>query len=133
MKFAITFLYIHTRFAAVIITNSKGEIEMKKVILICLSLLLSGCVNKEIIDDINIEVGVGYDLAEDEKDKYRGTVLFQEFQPDQSVINRTFSGSGKLRQDIRLDVSKQTSEPVVTGGLKLAVFGPEISKKGFLT
>ncbi len=118
------------QFAAVIIANSKGEIEMKKVILICLSLLLSGCVDKEIIDDINIEVGVGYDLAEDEKDKFRGTVLFQEFQPDQSVINRTFSGSGKLRQDIRLDVSKQTSEPVVTGGLKLAVFGPEISKKG---
>ncbi|MBN8204201.1 Ger(x)C family spore germination protein [Bacillus sp. NTK034] len=117
-------------FPAVIIANSKGEIEMKKLILICLSLLLSGCVEKEILDDINIEVGVGYDLAEDEKDKYRGTALFQEFQPDQSVINRTFSGNGKLRQDVRLDISKQTSEPVVTGGLKLAVFGPEISKIG---
>jgi spore germination protein len=112
------------------IANIKGEAEMKKLILICLFLLLSGCVDKEIIDDINIEVGVGYDLAEDEKDKFRGTVLFQEFQPDQSVINRTFSGNGKLGQDVRLDVSKQTSEPVVTGGLKLAIFGPEISKKG---
>ncbi len=65
---------------------------MKKLITICLSLLLSGCLDKEIIDDINIEVGVGYDLAEEEKDKYRGTILFQEFQPDESVINRTFSG-----------------------------------------
>jgi spore germination protein len=118
--------------AAVIVANIKGETEMKKLILICLSLLLSGCVEKEIIDDINIEVGVGYDLAEDEKDKFRGTVLFQEFQPDQSVINRTFSGNGKLRQDIRLDVSKQTSEPVVTGGLKLAVFGPEVSRRGII-
>ncbi|MBY0159081.1 Ger(x)C family spore germination protein [Cytobacillus sp. FSL W8-0315] len=103
---------------------------MKKLILLCLVLLLSGCVDKEILDDINIEVGVGYDLADDLKDKYRGTVLFQEFQPDKSVINRTFSGSGKLRQDLLLEVTKQSSEPVVTGGLKLAVFGPELSKKG---
>ncbi|RBP89933.1 spore germination protein [Cytobacillus firmus] len=103
---------------------------MKKLILICLSLLLSGCVKKEIIDDINIEVGVGYDAAEEEKDKYRGTVLFQEFQPDKSVINRTFSGNGKLRQDLILDISKQSSEPVVTGGLALAIMGTEISRKG---
>ncbi|RBP91341.1 spore germination protein [Cytobacillus firmus] len=103
---------------------------MKKLILFCLVLLLSGCVDKEILDDINIEVGVGYDLAEDSKDKYRGTVLFQEFQPDKTVINRTFSGSGKLRQDLLLEVTKQSSEPVVTGGLKLAVFGPELAKKG---
>ncbi|MDM5228572.1 Ger(x)C family spore germination protein [Cytobacillus sp. NJ13] len=103
---------------------------MKKLILLCLVLLLSGCVEKEIIDDINIEVGVGYDLAEDPKDRYRGTVLFQEFQPDKSVINRTFSGSGKLRQDLLLEVTKQSSEPVVTGGLKVAVFGPEISRAG---
>ncbi|WP_264740766.1 Ger(x)C family spore germination protein [Cytobacillus firmus] len=102
---------------------------MKKLILFCL-VLLSGCVEKEIIDDINIEVGVGYDLAEDSKDKYRGTVLFQEFQPDKSVINRTFSGSGKLRQDLLLEVTKQSSEPVVTGGLKVAVFGTEISRAG---
>ncbi|MCM3400984.1 Ger(x)C family spore germination protein [Cytobacillus oceanisediminis] len=103
---------------------------MKKLILICLSLLLSGCVEKEIIDEINIEVGVGYDLVEDEKDKYRGTLLFQEFQPDQSVINRTFSGNGKIRQNILLDGSKQSSESIVTGGLNLAIFGPEISKNG---
>ncbi|UYG94029.1 Ger(x)C family spore germination protein [Cytobacillus firmus] len=103
---------------------------MKKLLLIGLLMLLSGCVDKEILDDINIEVGVGYDLAEDSKDKYRGTVLFQEFQPDKSVINRTFSGNGKLRQDLLLDVTRQSSEPVVTGGLKVAVFGPEISKKG---
>ncbi|MCS0673243.1 Ger(x)C family spore germination protein [Cytobacillus firmus] len=103
---------------------------MKKLILFCLVFLLSGCVEKEIIDDINIEVGVGYDLAEDRKDKYRGTILFQEFQPDKSVINRTFSGSGKLRQDLLLEVTKQSSEPVVTGGLKVAVFGPEISRDG---
>ncbi|MCM3705553.1 MULTISPECIES: Ger(x)C family spore germination protein [Cytobacillus] len=103
---------------------------MKKLLLICLVLLLSGCVDKEILDDINIEVGVGYDLAEDPKDKYRGTILFQEFQPDKSVINRTFSGNGKLRQDLIIDVTRQSSEPVVTGGLKVAVFGPKISKLG---
>ncbi|MGA5690026.1 Ger(x)C family spore germination protein [Cytobacillus pseudoceanisediminis] len=103
---------------------------MKKLILFFLVFLLSGCVEKEIIDDINIEVGVGYDLADEAKDKYKGTVLFQEFQPDKSVINRTFSGSGKLRQDLLLEVTKQSSEPVVTGGLKVAVFGHEISRKG---
>ncbi len=104
---------------------------MKKLILICLVLLLTGCVDKEIIDDINIEVAVGYDLLEGSgKEKYRGTILFQEFQPDKSLINRTFSGDGALRQDLILDVAKQSSEPVVTGGLKLAIFGPEMAKKG---
>ncbi|UQX56124.1 hypothetical protein M5V91_11110 [Cytobacillus pseudoceanisediminis] len=103
---------------------------MKSFILICLSMLLSGCVEKEIIDEINFEAGVGFDLAEDEENTYRGTVVFQEFEPDKSVINRTFSANGLLRQDMRLDVSKQSSEPLVTGGLQLAIFGPEISKKG---
>ncbi|MEK3821440.1 Ger(x)C family spore germination protein [Cytobacillus sp. FSL W8-0315] len=103
---------------------------MKKLIIICLSLLLSGCLNKEIIDDINIEVGVGYDFAEGEKEKYRGTLLFHEFQPDQSVINSTFSGNGNLIQDIRLDGTKQSSEPIATGGLELAILGTEISRKG---
>lgn len=103
---------------------------MIKLVLICAALLLTGCVQKEIIDDINIEVAVGYDKLEDSKDKYRGTLLFQEFQPDKSVMNRTFSGNGSVRQDLLLEVSKQTSEPIVTGGLKLAIFGPDISKEG---
>ncbi|MBT2687507.1 Ger(x)C family spore germination protein [Bacillus sp. ISL-47] len=103
---------------------------MKKLLILFLAMLLTGCVEKEILDDINIEVAVGYDMLEDSEDKYRGTVLFQEFQPDKSVINRTFSGEGTIRQDIRMAISKQSSEPVVTGGLKLAIFGPEVVKKG---
>ncbi|GLB59746.1 Ger(x)C family spore germination protein [Cytobacillus sp. NCCP-133] len=103
---------------------------MKKLAIFFLAVLLTGCVDKEIIDDINIEVAVGYDLLEGSEDTYRGTILFQEFQTDKSVINRTYSGNGLLRKDLILDVSKQTSEPVVTGGLKLAIFGPDISEKG---
>ncbi|KON83525.1 hypothetical protein AF332_27645 [Sporosarcina globispora] len=62
---------------------------MKRLILMCLVLLLAGCVEKEIIDDINIEAAVGYDLLEGSgKDKYRGTILFQEFQPDQRLSKK---------------------------------------------
>lgn len=102
---------------------------MKKLVLLLVAILLTGCVEKEIIDDINIEVAVGYDKADD-REGYKGTVLFQQFQPDQSVQNVTYTGEGKLRQDLLLEATKQSSEPVVTGGLKLAIFGPELVKEG---
>jgi spore germination protein len=48
-------------------------------------ILLSCCVERQIIDDVNIETAVGYDLAEN--NKIKGTLLYPVYLPDRSVQN----------------------------------------------
>ncbi|MDP4161988.1 MAG: Ger(x)C family spore germination protein [Bacillota bacterium] len=104
---------------------------MKKIIIsfFIAALLLCGCVQKEILDDVNLETGVGYDLV---KEKIRGTALVPVYQPDKSVDNKTFTASSKLSRDFLNDVQRQSPDPIVTGSLEVVLFGKELSERGIL-
>lgn len=91
-------------------------------------LLLSGCVEKNIIDDIHIQSAVAIDLADD--DKLKGMILVQNYLPDQAVENIRFTSTGKIRRDLLLNIQKKSSQQIVVGGLMISIFGDEISKKG---
>ncbi|MED3573748.1 Ger(x)C family spore germination protein [Cytobacillus praedii] len=91
-------------------------------------LLLSSCVEKSIIDDINIQSAVAIDLADD--DKLKGMILVQNYLPDQAVENIRFTSTGKIRRDLLLNIQKKSSQQIVVGGLMVSIFGDQISKKG---
>ncbi|MBT2678997.1 Ger(x)C family spore germination protein [Bacillus sp. ISL-35] len=90
--------------------------------------ILSGCVEKEIIDDVNIEMGVGYDLVED--DKIEGTVMIPIFNPDKKIGNFTYSAKAASGMDLIQEVQRKSAQPIVTGSLEIALFGEDIAKKG---
>jgi spore germination protein len=92
-------------------------------------ILLSGCVQKQIIDDVNIETAVGYDLAEN--DKIKGTLLFPTYLPDQSVQNNTLVSTSKERRRLSDDLSKKSNKEIVTGSLDIVLFGRNLATKGF--
>ncbi|MGE8206560.1 Ger(x)C family spore germination protein [Heyndrickxia sp. NPDC080065] len=102
---------------------------MKKILVFSFSLIvLSGCVQQQIIDKLNIETAQGYDLAEN--NNIKGTVLYPQYLPDKSVQNQTLSTIDKTSRDILSDLERNSNKPLVTGGLQVVILGDSFAKKG---
>ncbi len=92
--------------------------------------LLTGCVQKSIIDDINIQVGAGFD--ESGEDEFVGAILVQDYLPDKSIVNKIFTTKGKLRKDLRMNTQKKSDRDIAAGGLLFVIFGDELADKGII-
>lgn len=103
---------------------------MKKVFLflLILSTFLFGCVQKEILDDVNLESGAAYDYIDGKN--ILGTALVPVYMPDKAVKNKTFSASSSLSRDFLRDIQRQTPDPIVTGSLEVVLFGEKLAKNG---
>ncbi|AZU64129.1 Ger(x)C family spore germination protein [Neobacillus mesonae] len=102
---------------------------MNRLIFIISTLfLLSGCIEKKIIDDINIVTGVGFDYLKDKQ--LIGTFLTQNYKPDKSISNQMYSSKAVLRRDLLINANRQSSQPLVTGGLGVTIIGEELGKRG---
>lgn len=88
--------------------------------------LLTGCVQKEIVDDVNLESGSAYDYIDN---KIRGTALVPVYLPDKTVENKTYTAYSDLSRDFLRDIQRQSSDPLVTGSLKVVLFGEQLAKK----
>ncbi|MEH7334782.1 Ger(x)C family spore germination protein [Neobacillus drentensis] len=95
------------------------------VILMVFTVLI-GCVQKEILDDVNLESGSAYDYV---GGKIKGTALVPIYLPNKEVQNKTFSASSNLSRDFLRDVQRQSSDPLVTGSLKVVLFGESLAKE----
>lgn len=102
----------------------------KKPLLFLCFIFLFGCVEKRIIDEINIEAGAAFDQLEDEK--FIGAILTQEYLPDKSIENKVFTTEGRLRRDLLLNVQKQSSGELGTGGLVITIFGDKLADSGIV-
>ncbi|GAE47244.1 spore germination protein [Mesobacillus boroniphilus JCM 21738] len=98
------------------------------MLIIVTGLLLTGCVEKEIIDDVNIEMGVGYDTKEN--GEIEGTIMVPIFNPDKKIGNFTFSASATSNRDLVEEIQRKSAQPVVAGSLEIVIFNKEIAKKG---
>lgn len=98
--------------------------------LLILSILLSGCVQRKVIDNINIESAAAFDkLAEG---KFIGTILTQEYLPDKSIRNNTYTSEANLRRDLMMNLQKESSKPIVTGGVLVSIFGDKLVDEGII-
>ncbi len=104
---------------------------MKKTsLLLFLLLILAGCVQSKIIDDIEIEAGAAFDQLRD--NKFIGSVLVQDYLPDKSIENKVFTSEGHLRKDLIMNVQKQSPGELVTGGLVITIFGDRLANSGII-
>lgn len=94
---------------------------------ICLTLLLTGCVKKEILDDISLIEGIGFDYID--MKNIQGTVVIPLYLPDQQPKNQTYSGKAEIKKDILQDIQRQASDPIVTGSLAVVLFSKTLSEK----
>lgn len=95
-----------------------------------LILLLSGCnfLPTNIVNEIDMSQGVGYDL--DEKSNIKGTIVFPIFKKDKTSTTEVRAAIGKSSKEIRTILNNETRYPLVSGQLRVALYGKEIAKKG---
>jgi spore germination protein len=93
-------------------------------------LLISGCVEKEILDDIGIEIARAYDWAED--NKFLGTMLIYNFQPDNTIENTTLSSTATTSRDFVNKLQEQSTDPLSEGSLEVFLFGKKLAENGLI-
>ena len=92
---------------------------------------LSGCVEKNILDDISLVNGIGFDYYDETK--IRGTVIYPYYLPEKDPEDKTFTAVSEIKKTILDDIGRQTADPVVTGSLNIILFSEELAKrKGIL-
>ncbi|MGM7720097.1 Ger(x)C family spore germination protein [Metabacillus sp. Hm71] len=103
---------------------------MKKMfpLIILVVLFLTGCVEQEIIDDVNLVTVTGFDKIE--KDKIRGTAIINTYLKDQPVQDYQLVESSELSRDILSDMQKKSPDPLVLGKLQVVLFGEALSRSG---
>ncbi|PKR83930.1 Ger(x)C family spore germination protein [Heyndrickxia camelliae] len=103
---------------------------MKKSFFLFLAtiLILSGCVQQQIIDKQNIETATAFDWTEG---KILGTVLYPTYMPDKSVFNNVLLAKSKVTREILEKLQKKSDQPLVTGSIQVVLFGEDLAKRGF--
>lgn len=102
---------------------------MKKTLMMFLIILfLSGCVEKEILDDVNLITSTGFDLVEE--DKIKGSAVINTYIKDQPVNDYVITGESKLSRDILDNMQKKSPDPLVLGKIEIVVFGEQLANKG---
>lgn len=105
--------------------------KLKKYLLfLFIPVLLVGCVEKEIIDDVNIEMGLGFDLKGEKQ--IEGTILIPVFNPDKKIGNFTFNDTASSTRDLLQEIQRKSAQPIVTGSLAISVFGEDMAKHGII-
>ncbi|NRD80128.1 Ger(x)C family spore germination protein [Bacillus sp. BRMEA1] len=105
-----------------------------KIFYISLSLLIStliftGCVETNVIDDVNIATGIGIDKS---GNKLLGSIMIPVFKADKSFDNFTFTAKGKVMRDLISEMQKKASQPIVSGSVDLAFFGEDVAREGII-
>ncbi|QWC22209.1 Ger(x)C family spore germination protein [Bacillus haikouensis] len=105
-------------------------IRKQLILCIILLLLLTGCVEREILDDLNIETAKGYDLVDE--NTIKGTALFPVYIKDGAIENRTLSAEAPSTREVLETLSRKSQQPLVRGSLDVVLIGDELAKKGIL-
>ncbi|WP_421381230.1 Ger(x)C family spore germination protein [Bacillus salacetis] len=105
---------------------------MKKftLLFVLFSTLLSGCVEPEILDDLNIETAKGYDVAGE--DNIRGTALYPRYLADKKIENVTLTAEAESTRQVLNLLEKKSEMPLVRGGLENVIISDEMARKGML-
>jgi spore germination protein len=93
-------------------------------------LLMAGCVHPEILDDIGLEIGRGYDRGEG--DSIIGTTLIYNFQPDKSVENITASATATTTRDLVNKLQRMSPDPIAEGSLEIFLLSKELATDGLI-
>jgi spore germination protein len=100
------------------------------IVVLLLLTLTFGSVQNEIIDEVNIVTAIGFDKAEE--GKIRGTCVIPVFKADQSVDNEQFIDDSYLAKEVINVLQKKSADPLVTGGIKAAIYSEEIASEGII-
>nr|WP_263323135.1 Ger(x)C family spore germination protein [Neobacillus sp. Marseille-Q6967] len=92
-----------------------------------LFLFLCGCVRKEVLDDISLIEGIGFDYTD--RKTIVGTVLVPVYLPDQVPKNIIYTGESIIKKTILQEIQRKVADPIVTGSLEVVLFSRDLAEK----
>lgn len=103
---------------------------MKNIILIIVCFMLTGCLEQKNIERIGMITAVGYDIGEDQK--IRGTTVAFQFDPTRQNVSQMLSAEANTSKGIREAMNRETSHHLVSGQLRVSLYGEELARKGII-
>ncbi|WP_163536267.1 Ger(x)C family spore germination protein [Gracilibacillus sp. YIM 98692] len=106
---------------------------MKRILLlivICLLGVLSACVQKQILDDVQLVTAIGYELTNE--NELKATAVTPIYKPDKTIISDIFTETGPLSKEIRKQLNMQSSRPFVSGKIEIGLYSKDLAQKGML-
>ncbi|MDT9024404.1 MULTISPECIES: Ger(x)C family spore germination protein [Rossellomorea] len=104
-------------------------IRTTMLLLLCFSsCFLSSCVETRYLEKLGLITAVGYDQADDEK--ITGTMVLYQFNPAMQDVEKVLISKSKTSKGIRLSQNLETDHKLVSGQLRITVYGRELAEKG---
>ncbi|MED2776670.1 Ger(x)C family spore germination protein [Bacillus thuringiensis] len=105
--------------------------KIKFIIIVCMMLLvfIFGRVPKDILDDIQLAKGVGYDSSST-KNQMQVSGAYAVYNPDKTINNKVLTTTSSLSKESLGKQNEQSDTPIANGKLEVALFGQELAKKG---
>jgi spore germination protein len=105
---------------------------MKKRYLLLLTLLavslISGCVENKYLESLGMITAVGYDDADN--NELQGTIVLYQFNPAMQDVEKVLSSQANTTKGARLSLNFDTDHKLVSGQLRIAIYGRELAGKG---
>lgn len=106
---------------------------MKKLKILFLILasftLIGGCAEQKILERLSLITLIGYDVGEGEE-KLSSTVVIRQINHEFKSNVETLSATANTSKGTREEISLQVSKKVVSGQLRVVIFGEEFAKAG---
>ncbi|MFI8574095.1 Ger(x)C family spore germination protein [Rossellomorea aquimaris] len=104
-------------------------IRTTMLLLLCFSsCFLSSCLETRYLEKLGLITAVGYDQADDEK--ITGTMVLYQFNPAMQDVEKVLISKSKTSKGIRLSQNLETDHKLVSGQLRITVYGRELAEKG---
>jgi spore germination protein len=100
---------------------------LKLIASVFIAFSLIGCVKKEVLDDISLIEGIGFDYIDSKN--LLGTVVVPVYLPKQAPKNITYSAKAEIKKSMLQDIQRQTADPIVTGSLAVVLFSKTLTEK----
>jgi spore germination protein len=103
----------------------------KRYLLILMTFALSfvsGCVEYKYLEKLGLITALGYDEADNEE--LKGTIVLYQFNPAMEDVEKVLTGKANSSKGIRLTQNFDTDHKLVSGQLRIAVYGRELASKG---
>ncbi|MCM3712946.1 Ger(x)C family spore germination protein [Halalkalibacter oceani] len=101
--------------------------KLRLILLFCPPLLLTGCVETLILDELQFIHSVGYDYIDE--DRVEGTASVPIYKMEEQVGSETISAVASTSRDIRLELNARSSKPLHSGKISSILFSEEMAQK----
>ncbi|MFD2170224.1 Ger(x)C family spore germination protein [Tumebacillus lipolyticus] len=108
--------------------NATSRRSTRLSLLLIASLLLTGCAQKNILEDLGLITAAAYDLAEDKKLKV--TVTMPETSQEATEKVQVITAKGALFKEATSNISLATDRQVVSGQMRTAIFSEKLARVG---